>query len=328
MKTVRTLSVVIICLGFVACGNKTAETNYTDKFEGKVKREVISIAPKISGRIIALLVNEGDTVKAGDTLAMIDIPDIEAKVEQTEGAMLSATAQYEMSLNGATIYERQQIKEKYNAAKEQFDLAEKSFKRIKSMADDSLISQQKYDEVYELYQAAAAQLKAVESQKKDIDNGVRKEKIQMAEGDMKKAEGAHDEASSALLERYVVAPSDMVIETISLHKGELALAGYTFFTGYTVNDVYFRFTIGEKRLVQYTKGSVYKVCIPYLKNKLVDAKLVSVKDMGGYAKKTASYPDYELGESTYELKLVPINKEETRNLYTNMTILLNKENEK
>ncbi len=323
MKTLRTIAIVTMCIGFASCGNKTE--SYNDKFEGKVKREVISIAPKIAGRISVLNVKEGDTVNLGDTLAVIDIPDIEAKYEQTQGAVISANAQYEMSLNGATVYERQQILEKYNAAKEQFILAEKSFIRIKNMADDSLISQQKYDEVYELYQAASAQLKAVESQKKDIENGVRKEKIKMAEGDKKKAEGANDEANSALAEKYIIAPSNMVIETITLHKGELALAGYTFFTGYNTDDVYFRFTLGEKSLSQFTKGLVYKVCIPYQKNKTIEAKLVSVKDLGGYAKKTASYPTYELGEATYELKFVPVNKEETINLYTNMTILLNNE---
>jgi HlyD family secretion protein len=263
-------------------------------------------------------------VKAGDTLAVIDIPEVEAKLKQTKGTVISAKAQYQMSLNGATVFERQQIQEKYNAAKELNDLAEKSYKRIKNMADDSLIAQQKYDEVYEQYQSATAQLKAIESQKKDIENGVRKEKIEMAEGDMDRAEGAFDEANSAIKERYITAPTDMVIETIALHKGELALAGYNFCIGYNTDDVFFRFTIGERDLSRFSNGQVYKIILPYKNEKLIESKLVSIKDIGGYAKKTASYPNYELGESTYELKFVPINKSDAEQLFTNMTVLINK----
>jgi len=324
MKTYKIIIVAIIIISLNACNNRSGNKKYADKFEGKVKRETISIAPKVSGRIIELRVNEGDTVKAGDTLAVIDIPDIEAKLEQTKGAVISAKAQYEMSLNGATIFERQQIQEKYNAAKELYDLAEKSYKRVKNMADDSLIAQQKYDEVYEQYQSAAAQLKAVEAQRKDVENGVRKEKIEMAEGDMNRAEGAFDEASSAIKERYVIAPTGMVIETIALHKGELALAGYNFFIGYDIDDVFFRFTIGETELTKFSKGQTYKIILPYKKDQQVDARLVSIKDIGGYAKKTASYPDYQLGESTYELKFVPANKSDVVQLFTNMTVLINK----
>ena len=132
MKTYKIILVAILIISLNACNKKSANEKYADKFEGKVKRETITISPKVSGRIIELRVKEGDTVKAGDTLAVIDIPEIEAKLKQTKGAVTSAKAQYEMSMNGATVFERQQIQEKYNAAKELYDLAEKSFKRVKN----------------------------------------------------------------------------------------------------------------------------------------------------------------------------------------------------
>ena len=325
IKTIKTIALTTICLAMLSCSNQPASSGFSDKFEGKVKREVVSIAPKIPGRVMEIRVKEGDTIKAGDTLAVLDIPEIQAKLEQAEGAVLAANAQYQMSLHGATIFERRQIKEKYTAAKEQFEFAQKSFKRIKSLLDDTLIAQQKYDEIYEKYQAAQAQLNAVEAQKNDIENGVRKEKVMMAEGDFKRASGAYDEVKSALPEKYIIAPVDMIIETISLHKGELALAGYTFFSGYATNDIFFRFTVGERNMAQFTKGAKYSVSLPFMQNRILEARLVSIKDVGGYAKKTASYPNYEIGESTYELKFVPVNVQETTNLYSNMTVLIGKE---
>ena len=319
---------MVVLIMFFSCSNNKQQAILKDKIEGKVKRENIYIAPKVAGRIIKLLVNEGDMVKAGDTLAVIDIPDIEAKLLQTEGAFLSAKAQYDMAEPGATSFEREQIKAKLMSAKEQFELAEKSYKRIKAMVDDSLISQQKYDEVFEKYRSAKAQLDAVTSQKKDIDYGIRAEKKEMAKGDMKRAEGAFREAESGYKERFIIAPNNMKIETIALHKGELALPGYNIFIGYNMDDIYFRFTVSERGISAFHQGEIYMIILPFDKNsKTISAKLISIKDIGGYAKKTVSYPNYEIGEATYELKFSPVKSNETFDLFTNMSVLLNSKNE-
>jgi HlyD family secretion protein len=55
------------------------------EFEGKTKKDVISFAPKVTGRIVKILVSEGQTVKKGDTLALLDIPEVTAKIAQAKG---------------------------------------------------------------------------------------------------------------------------------------------------------------------------------------------------------------------------------------------------
>ncbi len=53
-----------------------------------------------------------------------------------------------------------------------------------------------------------------------------------------------------------------------------------------------------------------------------EGKLVAIKQLTQYADVTSAFPDYELGEATYELKLVPTDLKEAENLYANITILL------
>ncbi len=267
-------------------------------------------------------VNESNKVKKGDTLAILDIPEVEAKIEQALGAVFSATAQYEMAINGATKEQIQQINARLKAAQEQFDFAKKTMARVKNMFEDSLISAQKYDETFAKYNAAKAQLDGVIAKKNEVLKGVRGEKIRMAEGQLKLAKGKLKEAQIAYAERFIIAPENMSIETITLHKGELALAGYNLFIGYINNSSYFRFTTKESEVNNFEKNKIYSIELPFEK-KNVNAKLVAIKQLAAYANKTSSYPDYELGESVYELKFIPEDEKEVENLFINYTAILN-----
>jgi HlyD family secretion protein len=319
MKKTSILFILMLSNLFMySCHNK--DNKYKNYLKGKVKSEHVAVAPKVLGRIISILVSESQIVNKGDTLAILDIPEIEAKLKQANGAFESAKAQYEMALAGATGYERKQIDAMYKAASEQFAFAEKSYLRLKNMYSDSLIPAQQYDDIYSKYMGAMAQLEAAEARRADIIKGTRNERIRMAMGDMLRAEGALQEAKTAFSERFLVAPATMTIETIALQQGELALPGYNLFIGYIANSSYFRFTVSESKIHSFTNGNEYEVILPYQDNKAIAAKLVGIKQLNSYASLTSVFPDYQLGESVYELKLMPTIRE--GKLFTNMTVLL------
>ena len=150
--TLKTLALASI-LSFVACKNE----NPDQLTEGKTKKEVVSFAPKVTGRILKIYVEEGQTVKAGDTLAMLDVPEVSAKIAQAKGATAAATAQAQMAKNGATADQLRQLKAKQKGLTEQYEYAQKSFKRAQNMFKDSLLSPQNYDEAYAKLQGAKAQ---------------------------------------------------------------------------------------------------------------------------------------------------------------------------
>lgn len=104
--------------------------------QGKVERETLGVASKIPGRITEIKVAEGQSVQKGDTLAIIDIPEVTAKMLQAEGAVTSAKAQYSMSVKGATDGQLKQLQAKYNALKEQYEFAPKSITRLNNMLVD------------------------------------------------------------------------------------------------------------------------------------------------------------------------------------------------
>ena len=314
MKKIYLLLVVVISA--VGCGKPKTEV-----IQGKIERGQIGIVSKIPGKIIEIRIQEGDFVRKGDTLAILDIPEVDAKKSQAEGAVQSAKAQYDMTLKGATDNQLKQLDAKQKALKEQYELAQKSINRLSNMLKDSLVSQQMYDEAFAKYQGAQSQYLAVQAEISDVKYGARIEQQKMAFGQQERALGALQEVSVADSERYIIAPQDMTVESITLKAGELALPGYTLISGTISESTYFRFTIPESQLSKVQKGQEVMVNVVYNKSQ-VKGKITSVKALGAYANIATAYPDYEIQESLFEIKISPVDISQTKDLFTKTTVTL------
>ncbi len=315
-NVVKIASFVFLLAGLTACSEKPSP-----RVEGKVKRDIIAFAPKVTGRVLKVMVEEGDLVKTGDTLAVLDVPEATAKMSQIKGLLKSAEAQRTLTQNGATANQLRQLRAKKVGLEEQFNFAEKSYQRARAMAADSMIAAQAFDEIRAKYLGAKAQLDAVTAELNEAETGVRYETRLAAQGQEDQARGALQEVQVALSERYIIATNNMMIETISLHEGELAPAGFPLFNGYIPERVYFRFTLPEHAVAAYKKGNRVQVNMPYL-NQAAEGRIVTVKQLTRYADITAAYPEYQIEEAVYEVKIVPENLENSSAWLTNAKVIL------
>lgn len=313
----KAIIIITILFFFIGCEKPKKD----DLIQGKIEKEQIAVVSKIPGKILKIFVKEGDIVQKGDTLAILDIPEVDAKKNQAQGAVISAKAQYKMAVKGATENQIKQLEAKKMGLKEQYEFAQKSIKRLTNMLKDSLISQQTYDETFAKYQGAQAQYNAVIAELDDAKKGARIEQQTMALGQQDRALGALQEVETADKERYIIAPQEMSIETITLNIGELALPGYTLFNGYIANSTYFRFTIPEKQLGKLKKGQEVTVNVPYKKED-VKGTVTTIKQLGAYGNIATAYPDYEMQESLFEIKITPTGNNETKDLITKTTVTL------
>ena len=86
---------VVALIGFFALGRDP------ELIQGQVEVSEYRVSSKVPGRILEIRVKEGDFVKVGDTLAILDAPEVRAKMEQAQSAESAAAAQEEMARNGA-----------------------------------------------------------------------------------------------------------------------------------------------------------------------------------------------------------------------------------
>ncbi|WP_139853835.1 HlyD family secretion protein [Aequorivita sinensis] len=317
MKSTKTILVALVSLlALSSCGDDKITTE-----RGKVKFETISLSSKLGGRISKIYVSEGQEVKKGDTLAFIDIPEVGAKMMQAEGAITAAQGQLNMAYNGATTEQLSQIEQQLNSGKAQLKFAQESYNRLENMYKDSLVSQQQFDEVKMKLSMAQAQVEALEAKRTEVRKGARAEQIEQAQGQLDRALGAKEEVASAVNEKYLIAPVDMSVETISLEEGELLTPGYSLFNGYKKNSVYFRFTIPESKIYDYRLGQKLTIENPYTEE-VIQAEITAINQLAQYANITSTAPLYGLDESIYELKVVPTGNIEDKTFYLNATMLI------
>lgn len=313
--------VIFGILGVFLCFSACSPEKRKKPIEGKAKKESISFSPKVTGRVLEIWVNEGDLVQKGDTLAILDVPEVSAKIAQAKGAIEAANAQMQMAKNGATKNQIRQLRAKQKGLQEQYDYAKKSLNRADNMFRDSLMSPQAHDEIFAKYQGAKAQLDAVNAELNDVLNGTRYEKIEMTQGQANQAKGALQEANIAYSERFVIATNAMELETITLHPGELATAGYPLFNGYIPSTTYFRFTIPESKIAAYPKGTEVALEVVYNQQQ-IKGKIVNIKQLTRYADITTAFPDYQMEEAVYEIKILPQKQQETQDILANAQVIL------
>ena len=144
-------------------------------------------------------------MKAGDTLAIIDAPDVKAKMMQAESAENAAAAMSEMANNGAR---KEQVRAAYallQQAKAGLDIAKKSYERVQRLFDEGVMTAQKRDEAFANYKALEAQTKAAQSQYDMAVNGARQEEKKAAAAQVDRAKGAVEEVNSYINETMQIA---------------------------------------------------------------------------------------------------------------------------
>ena len=292
-----------------------------DVIQGQVEVSEYRVSSKVPGRILELRVKEGDYVKAGDTLAIIDAPEVRAKMEQAQSAQSAAAALELKAQNGAR---KEQIQGAYSVlqqAKAGFEIAEKSYNRIQRLYDEGVMSAQKRDEVYANYKAMEAQMKAAQSQYDMAVNGARMEDKLAAAAQVGRAKGAVNEVTSYIHETVQIAQKEGEVSDVYPKVGELVGTGSPIMSIAMMDDMWGTFNVREDQLDGMQVGSEFTVFVPAF-NKDIKMKVYFMKDQGSYAvwKATKANGQYDL--KTFEVKARPVEKIE--GLRPGMSLIIKK----
>ncbi len=290
--------VIVALIGLLALGRDP------EVIQGEMEVEEYRVSGKVPGRILELRVREGDFVKAGDTLAIIEAPDVEAKMMQAQSAVDAASAMEQMAQNGARKEQVQAAFQLLEQAKAGLEVAEKSYNRMKALFDEEVVSAQKFDEAQALYKSAQAQVKAAQSQYDMAVNGARVEERRAASATVGKARGAVQEVKSYVRETVQVAQMDGEVTDIYPKVGELVGTGTPIMSIAMMDDQWATFNIREDQLKGVAVGQEITVTIPAL-DKEAKMKVTSMKDKGSFAVWKATKASGQYDQKTFEVKARP-----------------------
>jgi HlyD family secretion protein len=269
---------------------------------GIVEVSDVDVASKIPGRIDTIYAHEGDQVQKGQILARIESKEMDAKVEQAKGMMNAAKSKYEMATNGARPEEKEAVKNLYLQAKHQYELADKTWKRMYSLYTDSLISAQEKDQVEFQYKAAQEQMDAAKAKYDMVLKGARFEEIDGAKSLLYQAENGYKEALAYQEELCLKSPISGELQKKIVDAGEIISSGYPLFTVLDLNDVWVTVQLKETQMAGIKKGSSYKGTIPALGNKTEEFEVTYISSMGDFSTWKPTNQKGEFDIKTFEVR--------------------------
>ncbi len=306
-------NILLAILGFIAVVVIVALIGYftldrtPDEIQGEVEVGEYRVSSKVPGRILELRVKEGDFVHVGDTLAIIDAPEVEAKQAQATSAVEAAAAMSEMAQNGAREQQIQGAYQLWQQAKAGAEVAKKTYDRVQRLYDEGVMTAQKLDEALAAYKALEAQEKAAKSQYDLAQAGARNEEKKAAAAQVNRARGAVQEVRSYIRETVQTAQMEGEVSSVYPKVGELVGTGSPIMSIAQMDDMWGTFNVREDQLNGMKTGTEFTAYSPAFK-KEIKMKVFYMKDQGSFAvwKATKANGQYDL--KTFEVKARPVEK--------------------
>lgn len=308
--------IVVAVIGFVCFGN-----NDDNVIQGEVEVSEYRVSSKLPGRIAEICVTEGDFVHKGDTLAILDVPEVEAQKRAAEATQDAAKAVSDMADNGARKEQIQAAYQLWQQAVAASDITEKTYKRLQNLYNEGVISAQKRDEAFAAYKATQAQVLAAKSQYDMAKSGARNEERKAASDQANAAKNATDVVKSLLRETVQIATADGEVSEIFPKVGELVGLGSPIMSISEMNDMWGTFNIHEDQLNGMKVGDTFKAYCPAF-DKEIEMKVYHIKDQGSFAVWKATKTNGQYDIKTFEVKARP--SKPVEGLRPGMTLIIRK----
>ena len=289
--------VMVSAIGIIAMSDKPVV------LQGQIEATEIRISGKLPGRIDTFLVREGQYVKMGDTLVVINSPEAWAKFQQVNALEDIAKFQNKKIDDGTRRQIVRSVEELWNKSKSDLQLATVTYDRIQALYKDSVVTSQRKDEVEAMYKAAVAAERAAHQQFLLVKDGAQKEDKESARSLVDAARGTVNEVQALLMDARLTAPENGQISTIYPKRGELVGAGTPIMSLVVLDDCHVVLNVREDYMPYFRMNENFMGDIPALdvKNKAFkpdeDITICTQFTIGGEQENIRRYLDadeYEL----------------------------------
>lgn len=295
---------VVILVGVI--GFFTLEQK-DDTIQGEVEVSEYRVSCKLPGRIVELRVKEGDYVHVGDTLAILEVPEMKSQEQMLQATNAAAEAMKDLTDAGARKEQIQGAYQLVQQAEAAATIAKKTYDRMQNLYNEGVISGQKRDEAFAAYKVTEAQVAAAKSQYEMAKNGAREQEKRMAANNTQASKSAVDVVKNLLKETVQIAQCEGEVSNVYPKVGELVGLGSPIMSISIMSDMWGTFNVREDHLQGLNKGDEFTAFVPAF-NKDIKMKVYYLKDQGSYATWKATKDNGDYDRKTFEVKARPITK--------------------
>ena len=301
-------AVLLIMLGFYAA---IMSTHYQSTDDAFVEGRIISVAPRVAGPVVNLLVDDNQPVKKGDLLLEIDPNDYQVKLDQAEAKLAEAKARLNVSNHDVSknTSDMHQASDDRVSAMSKLDFAQKDYKRYNDMYKTGVVSKQDYDRSSKdldvskaNYQSASNRTKAMKS---ELDSSIAK--TQTVQAEIQRLEAEVEQAKLNLSYTKIYAPSDGLIASRSVEQGNYVQTGQPLLA-VVPRRVWVVANFKEGQLTHMHPGQRVWVKVDTYPNKKFKAHVDSIQRATG-AKSSLFPPENAVGSYVKIVQRVPVIRE-------------------
>ena len=298
------LIVLILLLGLIAFGLWKAYQPQAIELQGRVEAETVHISTKVPSRIEEFYVTEGQSIKKGQALVRFVSPELEAKKEQAQAALQSATAFHSTVYRGAQQENIDTLYANWQAMKTQAELAATTYKRGENLYQQGVISRQRRDEMLAAKTSAREAAEAAYQQYARAKRGSTEQQKSTADAQVAMAQAAVKEANALTEETKLYSPTDGTVSKTYGKPTELVATGVPVVSIIEDYDLWVSLNVREDMYSSVYKTKTLEGYIPALDRKTT-FKVKSIDAEGDFAtiKTTRQTGGYDI--RSFKFHLVP-----------------------
>lgn len=260
---------------------------YQSTDDAYVETTTVQVAPRVSGQIIEVHIDDNQRVKKGDLVAVIDPVDYEIKLEQ-------AQAKYEKAL----------LEQKYalsarDAANSEIAAAKADLERYKNLYKGGAVSKQMLDNAQTKYDNAVARQTSAEQAVMSKTGG-----LKVADANIKELKAQRDQAKLNLSYTKIYAPQDGTVASRRVEEGMYVNVGSPLFT-IVPDDIWVVANFKENQLRHMKVGQVVEIKVDTYPDKKFKGKIDSIQRSSG-AKSSMFPPENAVGSFVKIVQRIPV----------------------
>lgn len=267
-----------IWLAFVLLIAGCTRTNENEiTASGVVETTEVTVSAKIGGEVMKLFVEEGASVRKGDTLALIDQRDVLIQLRQAQANAAAMDAQLRLIRRGSREEDILQTEASFTNAREDLKRAEELFKV-------NTITQKQLDD------ARTRFIVAQQSYEK-IKRGATQEEIDMAAAKRDLALAQLEAIEKKISDTYVTAPVDGTITQKAIESGDIVVPNGALFRITQLQKVHLMIYVSEVELASVIIGQDANVYIDAYPDKAYHGKVIWISDKAEFTPKNVQTKD-------------------------------------
>jgi HlyD family secretion protein len=246
------------------------------KLNGRIESANVDLGPKVSGRVVEVLVREGDRVKAGALLVRLDLGETAIAVEREAAGVRSATARAQDLVEGSRDEEIAAAEAEVRDRRTVVQGAVTESERQRFLLEKKVGTRRDFDRAQIDLARARAALQGAEQKLALVREGSRSKQTAAAQAEAERAAASLKQSVSVAKESEVRAPADGVIVHRLAEPGQLLAPGQPAITLAFADRLYVRTFIPETQLGRVKTGMPARVTVDAFPNREFAARITEI----------------------------------------------------